>query len=255
MDEFNNQNGVEPENNDSVNLSKENNPQGYYQAPQDSYQNPQNNYQNPQDNGGRVAYGQPGYGNNNNSGYNPSGTGYSEPQTGYNQNGYNQGYNPNGYNQGYNQNSYDMNDPNNYQYNQYGGYQDPYGGYRRPPSQGPAIASLVCGIVGLSAGILGWAFPLLFLVPIVGLVLGIVHKVKYPGFMKGMSTAGIILSSIGIVLPFVFIIAMIAYLPELMEYMRQIDPESYQEIYDEYADELPGMFSAAFAAVKSIFIK
>lgn len=249
MDEFNSSNnGPEPENNGSVNLSKEDNSQGSYQMPQDNnYQPGQNNYSNPQDNAGRTAYGQPGYYENNNSGYNPSGTGYTQPQSGYDPNAYNQ----NSYNQGYNQNNYDMNNPNNYGY----GYQDPYGGYRRQPSQGLAIGSLVCGIIGLSSGIMGWVFPLLFLLPIVGLVLGIVHKVKYPGFAKGMSIAGIILSAIGIILPFVFIIAMIAYLPELMEYVQQVDPDMYQEFYDEYAEELPGMFSAVFTAFKSLIIK
>lgn len=251
MDEFNSQNN-NFEQNGSVDLSKEDNSQSMPQ-------NGQQPYQNPQDNTGRTAYGQPGY-NNQNSGYDPSQSGYTEPQTGYNTvNGsgyYNQnGYNQNNYNQnGYNQNNYDMNNPNNYQYNQYGGgYQDPY--FQRQPSQGMAIGSLVCGIVGLSAGLLGWVFPLLFVVPIVGLILGIVFKVKYPGFAKGISTAGIVLSAIGIALPFVFIIIAVASLPQLMEWMQEVDPEAYEELYEEYADELPGMFSAAFAGIKSLFIK
>ncbi|MGN1416505.1 MAG: DUF4190 domain-containing protein [Oscillospiraceae bacterium] len=259
MDEFNSQNNdFEQNSGSSVDLSKENNSQNYSQgvqgAPQDNSQSYQQN-QNPQDSTGRVAYGQPGY-NGQNSGYNPSQSGYTEPQTGYNNNTVNGSgyYNPNGYNQnGYNQNNYDMNNPNNYQYNQYGGYQDPY--FQRQPSQGMAIGSLVCGIVGLSAGILGWVFPLLFFVPLVGLILGIVFKVKYPGYAKGISTAGIVLNSIGIALPFIFIIVAVASLPQLMEWMQQVDPEAYEELYEEYADELPGMFSAAFAAVRSLFIK
>ena len=264
MDEFNSQNnGFEPNDNSSVNLSKENNSQSIPQNPQQGYsqnmgQPYQNQNQNPQNNTGRVAYGQPGY-NDQNSGYNPSQSGYTEPQTGYNTvNGsgyYNQNsYNQNSYNQnGYNQNNYDMNNPNNYQYNQYGGYQDPY--FQRQPSQGMAVGSLVCGIVGLSAGILGWVFPLLFFVPLVGLILGIVFKVKYPGFAKGISTAGIVLNAIGIALPFIFIIVAVASLPEIMDWMQQVDPEAYEELYEEYADELPGMFSAAFAGIKTLFIK
>ncbi len=234
-------------------------------------QNTVNGSTGPQNgsNAGRTAYGQPGYTNNNATGYDPSGSGYTPPQSGYGQqpqngyyeqpqNGYGQqsqgGYSQNGYSQngyaqsGYNQNNYDRNNPANYNqygYGQqnYGGYQNPYGGYAPRPSQGLAVASLVCGILGVMTSIAGFGFPILFLLPIAGLILGIVHKVKGIPLGKGMSTAGIVLSIIGMVLPIVLLIAVIANMPSLLDYVETMDPETYEEIYEEYADEMPGWFS------------
>ena len=183
----------------------------------------------------QQGYGQNGCNNGYNNGYNPNG--YNP--NGYNPNGYNNGYNPNGYN------------PN---YGQYG-YQNPYAGYGQKSTKGLATASMICGIVSVVLCIFDFVFPLLFVVPIVGLVLGIVHKTKNPPDGRGMSTAGIILSVIGIILPIAFIIISVAMLPTMLEYMQENYPDMYEQFYDQYSEQMPQYFSSLFAMVKNLFIK
>lgn len=178
----------------------------------------------------------------NQQGYNPNGYG----------SGYNNGYNPNGYNQNYN-NGYN---PNGYNpnYQQYG-YQNPYAGYGQKSTKGLATASMICGIVSVVLFIFDFVFPLFFAVPIVGLVLGIVHKTKNSPEGRGMSTAGIILSVIGLVLPIALIVVSVAMLPSMLEYMEQNYPDMYEQFYDQYSEQMPQYFSSAFAMLKNLFIK
>lgn len=232
----------------------------------------------PQQGDGRTPYGQPTlngqYGGSNvnqsgsytpppqnNAGYQqggyPQGQQGSYQQGGYPQGGYNSGYQQNGYNgqnNGYTQGGYNSGYQNGYNSYPNGGYQDPYYGYGPKPSQALAVTSLVCGIVSMLTGILGFAYPILFLVPVAGLVTGIMHKLKNLPVGKGMSTAGIVLSILGFIIPFVIIIIAIANLPAMLEYIESVNPDAYEEIYDEYHDQLPQMFSAAFAMIKNLFI-
>jgi hypothetical protein len=71
----------------------------------------------------------------------------------------------------------------------------PYAGYRPAQSNGPGIASLVLGIIGV---ITFW-FPFVgFPISIVGLVLAAVGMKRLDG--KGIAIAGLVLSLIGVVL-------------------------------------------------------
>ena len=133
---------------------------------------------------GQQGYGQQGYG------------GQPEDQQGYNGQ---QGYTGQGYGgqqdytgqQGYGgQQNYGQQN-----YNGQPGYHQYYGPDYRPPSIGFGIASMVCGILALVSCCL-WCtcIPL----AIVSIVLGILQIQKGAG--KGMAIAGIVCSSIALVL-------------------------------------------------------
>lgn len=72
-------------------------------------------------------------------------------------------------------------------------------------SKGLAIASMVCGICSIVLCCLSWVDAI---IAVVGLVLGIVSKVKKMGG-KGMSTAGIICSVVGLLLVVLFYVLLI----------------------------------------------
>lgn len=168
---------------------------------------------------------------------------YQQPYNVPPQNGqYQQGQNPYGMPQGgygYNQ----QNIPQN-------GYAAPQGygvPYQPQQSTGMAVASLVLGIVSICSGLLMFAFPILFLVPIIGLILGIVFKSKKLSVGKGMSTAGIITSIIGLILPILFIVLIYANMPELLQYLKNESPEQYQQLYEMYGEQFPEWFAGAIS--------
>ena len=117
-----------------------------------------------------------------------------------------------------------------------------YQPYPRPQSTGMATASLVLGIISICTGILDFVFYPLFLLPIIGIILGIVHKSKHIPAGKGLSTAGIITSVIGLILPILFIVIVIMLMPQMLSYIREVSPEQYQEFYDLYHDDFPQWF-------------
>ncbi len=141
------------------------------------------------------------------------------------------------------------------QYQQYNPYQQQYPyqayqnqyGYPRPYSSGMAIASLVIGIVSIVFAYITAALPFLFIVPIIGIVLGAVHKSRHLPVGKGLSTAGIVTSSIGIVLAIgfyvlIFVLAFF-YMPEMLEFIKTYSPEDYQELYDSFGEQYPEWFT------------
>ena len=82
----------------------------------------------------------------------------------------------------------------------------PYGGYRAIQTNGPGIASMVLGIIGV---IMFW-FPFIGLpVSIVGLVLASVGMKRIDG--KGFAVAGLVLTIIGLVLTGCIAAAAIGY--------------------------------------------
>lgn len=175
-------------------------------------------------------------------------------QQGYGQqNDYSQQYAQYGQNQ--NQNQYGNNSQYNYsqQYAQYG--QNAYAGYSGIPDTKLATASLVIGIISLIAWPFMFVFPPLFVLPIVGLILGIVHKSKHIPEGKGTSTAGIVLSSISLALPVIAIIIIIAMLPQLLEWLKTNSPEQYQQMYEQYHDQLPYLFNCLQLTIRSLFIR
>lgn len=165
----------------------------------------------------------------------------------------------NPYNQQPQQNANPYNQQQGYAYNQQNipqqGYAQPQGyaqqGYTlyQQNSTGMATASLVLGIISIVLGIPMLMLPFLFLIPIIGLVLGIVYKTKHLPVGKGLSTAGIITSSLGIVLPIVFIVIVVIFMMSNPDFMRQymnqlkeISPEQYQQLYDQLSGQFPEWF-------------
>lgn len=234
MDEFNNKNPFDEENTsengngyDPYNQPKQDpNPYGQPQQNSNPYNQPQNSvpYNMPQQNA------------------NP----YGQPQQ--NQNPYNQPYQ-----QPYNQQSGVYNQVNSpqqgYSYPQYGG--TPYQPYTpQNQSTGMAVASLVLGIISICTGLFMFSFPILFIMPIVGLILGIVFKTKRLPVGKGMSTAGIITSALGLILPIILLVIMVVILltngAEIMNYIKEYSPEQYKELYDLYKDDFPQWFEGTF---------
>lgn len=158
-------------------------------------------------------------------------------------------------------NPYNQQQPGGGQYQQ-GGYTygqgvpaQGYAPYQRPQSTGMAVASLVLGIISLCSGLFMFAFPVLFLMPIIGLILGIVYKCKKFSVGKGLSTAGIITSAIGLAIPVVLLVIIVVLLlsngAEIMNYVRQVSPEEYEELYELYGDQFPEWFGG----IMSFFIK
>lgn len=180
----------------------------------------------------------------------------------YNQpNPYNQQpqQNANPYNQPQNANPYQQNpynQPNQQNFNPYvqqGGWQGmqqaQYNAMQQ--STGMATASLVLGIISIVLGIPMLALPFLFLVPVIGLVLGIVYKTKHLPVGKGLSTAGIITSALGLVLPILLLVIVVIFMMSNPEFMRQymnqlkeISPEQYQEFYDQLGGQFPEWFES-----------
>jgi len=71
----------------------------------------------------------------------------------------------------------------------------PYGGYRTEQTNGPGIASLVLGIIGV---IIFWVPFVGLPVSVVGLALAAVGMRRIDG--KGFAIAGLVLSIIGVIL-------------------------------------------------------
>lgn len=70
----------------------------------------------------------------------------------------------------------------------------PYGGYRATQTNGPGIASMVLGIIGV---LMFWFAFVGFPVSIVGLILAAIGMKRIDG--KGFAIAGLVLSIIGVV--------------------------------------------------------
>lgn len=226
MDEFNNdRNPFEEEKQGTQNPYGEQ--QGYQQ--QAPYQQPQNPYNQQPDP------------------YNQQPNQYSQQQNPYSQqpNQYNQQQNP--YSQPYQQNIPQQG------YAQPRGYGMPYQPYAsRQQSTGMAVASLVLGIISIVCAFFS-LFIVPLIIPLIGLILGIVYKTKHYTVGRGISTAGIITSAIGLVLPFVLLVVLVAAMPALIEFVRQNSPEQYKELYDTYSKQFPEWFNEAAIFIKSLF--
>ncbi len=163
------------------------------------------------------------------------------------------------YQQNYNYNQQNLNQQG-YVPPQHGGYgYQQYMPYPQQPSQGMAVASLVIGIVSILLAAVTAFLPFLAILPIIGIILGAVHKSKHLPIGKGMSTAGIITSIAGLVLPIVFFILFIVLLfsfgndptfssmmRESIDMIKETSPEEYELLYEAYSDIFPGWFSEGF---------
>lgn len=152
-----------------------------------------NNSNNEQ---GIPYYQQQNFNNQNNPYSNSQQSNYYEQQNQYSQSQQNQYGQNNYYSQqaGY-QSQYNQPVGNAYQQQQYASYEQPSG-------KGFAIASLVLGIVSVCT-CCGGLLP-----SVLGLIFGTISKSKQSE-NNGMAIAGIILSSIGIVISLIFIAMMI----------------------------------------------
>ncbi len=214
--------------------------------------NEDKNTVNPTNAAGNTGSPDP-YNRQQNDGYDP----YNQQPGQYGQQGqnpyaqYQQPQQPQ-YQQPYQQNG----QPNYYAPQTPQGYpQQGWTAYQRPQPMGMAVASLVLGILSILTGLFMFSYPFLFLMPIVGLILGIVFKCKKYSVGKGMSTAGIITSAVGLAIPIALLIFVMVMLvthgAELMNYIKQYSPEQYEELYELYKDQFPQWFSG----IMSFFIK
>jgi heme/copper-type cytochrome/quinol oxidase subunit 2 len=95
------------------------------------------------------------------------------------------------------------------------------------------------GIVSIVFFIVSVIFIPLVIVPIIGLILGIVYKSKKYPVKRGASTAGIVCNSIGIVLPIVTLIALVVFAMNMMGNMEEIlGPEAYAQFQEELDRQL-----------------
>ncbi len=153
------------------------------------------------------------------------------------------------YQQNYNYNQQNINQQG-YVPPQQGGYgYQQYTPYPQQPSQGMAIASLVLGIISIVFALFTAMFPFLFLVPIIGIILGALHKGKHLPVGKGISTAGIVTSIIGIILTiliYVLCVILVIYgMEEMIDFIRQTSPEDYEMLYEMYGEMYPEWFDEA----------
>ena len=73
--------------------------------------------------------------------------------------------------------------------------------------------------------------------------------------LAGALTAGIVLSSISLALPIIAIILIIALLPQMLEWLKTNSPEQYQQMYEQYHDQLPYLFNCLQLMIRSLFIR
>ena len=126
-----------------------------------------------------------------------------------------------------------------------------YGTPYQNQSTGLAVGSLVLGIISIVLSLFVFAAPFLIILPIIGLILGIVFKSKHLPVGKGLSTAGIITSVCGLVLPVLILIlftvlmmnhAMDGFMSDMLKQIKATDPELYQQYYDMLGESFPEWF-------------
>ena len=163
------------------------------------------------------------------------------------------------YQQNYNYNQQNINQQG-YIPPQHGGYgYQQYTPYPQQPSQGMAIASLVIGIVSIVFALVTACLPFFAIVPIIGIILGALHKGKHLPVGKGLSTAGIITSIVGLILPVIIFILLIvlifsfgndpafsSMMRESIDMIRETSPEEYETLYEAYSEIFPSWFSEGF---------
>ncbi|MCH5194683.1 MAG: hypothetical protein J1F11_12040 [Oscillospiraceae bacterium] len=141
-----------------------------------------------------------------------------------------------------------------YNQNQYAAYgQQAYAQYQpyQNQSTGMAVASLVLGIISIVLSLFVFSAPILILLPIIGLVLGIVFKSKHLPVGRGLSTAGIITSICGLIFPILILLLMAVLLmnhsldgimSEMLRQIKQTDPETYKQFYEMFGESFPEWF-------------
>ncbi|MBQ8787885.1 MAG: DUF4190 domain-containing protein [Oscillospiraceae bacterium] len=113
-----------------------------------------------------------------------------------------------------------------------------------------AVASLVLGIISIVFSYFTAMLPFLFIVPIIGIVLGALHKSKHLPVGKRLSTAGIVTSIVGIVLTLLIyvlcVVLVVFFMEDMIDFIRQTSPEDYEMLYEMYGEQFPEWFAEAF---------
>ena len=221
------------------------------QQPTDPYNQPYTNAQQPTD-----PYNQPYTSNQQNT--------YSQPYANNQQNTQNNTQSANF--DPYKQPGFDpYKQPYNNDYNN--GYNNGYNPYGQNPATvngtyptGLATASLVIGIISILSVLFMFAFPPLFILPIIGIILGAVYKSKHYPAAKGVSTAGIITSAASLVLAVVFIVNLMysddgSGMRTFMQMLKDYSPEVYEEYYEQFYSDFPEWFDGISCVIKNLFIK
>ena len=193
---------------------------------------------------------------------------YNQPYTSNQQNTYSQPYANNQQNTQNNTQSADF-DP--YKQPGFDPYKQPYNnGYNNgynPYPTGLATASLVIGIISILSVLFMFAFTPLFILPIIGIILGAVYKSKHYPVAKGVSTAGIITSAASLVLAVVILIVAVVFIVNLMysddgsgmrtfmQMLKDYSPEVYEEYYEQFYSDFPEWFDGISCVIKNLFIK
>jgi hypothetical protein len=100
---------------------------------------------------------------------------------------------------------------------------------------GMATASLVIGIISFLIGLFIFALPIpLLILPIIGIILGCVYKSKHYPVGKGSSTAGIVLSALTVVFVILGYVLIVAFLPQMLEYLEMTDPAMYDSFMEGF---------------------
>lgn len=270
---------ADPYNQQSTNPYNQTNSTPYNQQNNNPYNMPNSNPYNQQN---ANPYNMPNSNPYNQPNSNPYNQSNANPYNQHNSGAYNQGGNPynmpgayqNNYSTPIQQGSYNSAqqgaydpykqpyDPYKqpYAYNQYGGYQ--YGGYQNGTYPiGMAVASFIIGIVSIVLFIFMIAFPPIVILPIIGIILGAVYKTKHYPVGKGISTAGIITSSISVglvLLIYIFAIIFIfsmdsSVMQQVLQSIKDDDPELYKYYYEQLYPFFPQWFEGISALFASIF--
>ena len=145
----------------------------------------------------------------------------------------------------------------------YDPYKQPYDPYRQPFNQhyptGAATASMVFGILGLicAATMMNYMLLIPMIFPVLGLIFGIYFKTRHYPVGKASSTAGIVTSIVAIVITIgVFILALflvLNYMPEMLQIIKDMDPELYELYYEMFHDVYPEWFEGISALFAGLF--
>jgi hypothetical protein len=104
-------------------------------------------------------------------------------------------------------------------------------GYQQEYSTVLAVVSLILGILSV-LGFIFLYFGLPLIVPVLGIIFGAVYKSKHYPVGKGISTAGIVLSILSIVLAIGLIVLIVVNLPAILESISVTDPALYDTLME-----------------------
>lgn len=101
------------------------------------------------------------------------------------------------------------------------------GPIEREPSNGLAIAALVCGIVGVVLGILPWTFWAAWVLGVLAIVFGAIGRRKADrepaSGRRSMATAGLILGIVAIVFGIIGLIVLMSFFNDVGSSLNELE--------------------------------